>query len=338
MRRGLVRAQGVNFARDLAHTPANVLTPRGLAEQAAAMAADSGLQAEIWDQGAIEKAGMGAFLSVARGSEEPPRFIILRYRCGRAGAPLLGLVGKGLTFDAGGLSLKPPLDMHEMKYDMCGAAAVLGAMKCLSGLEVPVDVVAAVPATENLPSGRATKPGDVIKSFHGKTIEVLNTDAEGRLVLADGLSWLIRTHHPAAVIDLATLTGAVLIALGHYGAAVLSNDDALAARIERAALSSGELTWRLPLWESYPDHLKGETADLRNIAEARAGAGTIAGGAFLREFVEETPWAHIDIAGTAWWDKDRPHLPKGPSGYGVRLLLDLLEGFGQGTAGQSAKG
>jgi leucyl aminopeptidase len=329
LNRGRVRAEGTNFARDLANTPANFLTPSRLAEWAEVVAQEEKLTATVMDRSACEKAGMGAFLSVARGSAEPPWFVVLEYDCGRRAAPLIGLVGKGLTFDAGGISLKPGLNMHEMKYDMCGAAAVLGAMKCVRRLGLPVNVVAAIPATENLPGGRATKPGDVVRSVSGKTIEVLNTDAEGRLILADALAWLLRERKPAVVVDLATLTGAVLIALGHYGAAVLSNDDDLAGRIESASASSGERTWRLPLWEEYPDHLKGETADLKNIADSSAGAGTIAGGAFLREFVGETPWAHIDIAGTAWWDKDRPHLPKGPSGFGVRLLLDLLEGYGK---------
>jgi leucyl aminopeptidase len=217
--------------------------------------------------------------------------------------------------------------MDEMKYDMCGAAAVLGAMSCLRDLEVKVNVIAALPATENMPGGRATKPGDVHTSYSGKTIEVLNTDAEGRLVLADGLSYLARQYEPDALIDLATLTGAVIIALGHYGAAVLSNDDALAERIRAASERSGERSWRLPIWEEYPEHLKTPFADLKNIADGNAGAGTIAGGAFLAEFVEGRPWAHIDIAGTAWWDKDRPHIPKGASGYGVRLLIDLIEGY-----------
>jgi leucyl aminopeptidase len=327
VRRARVRAEGVAFARDLANTPANALTPTALAERAAAMAKEEGLSVTVMDREECEKAGMGAFLGVAKGSDEPPRFIVLEYNMGKKDAPLIALVGKGLTFDAGGISLKPALNMHEMKYDMCGAAAVLGTMKSLPALAVPVRVVAAVPATENLPSGKATKPGDVVRSFSGKTIEVLNTDAEGRLILADALSWVVKTRQPAAVVDLATLTGAVVIALGHYGAAVLSNNDALAGRIEEASRKSGERVWRLPLWEEYPEHLRSDTADLKNIPDTSAGAGTIAGGAFLKEFVGETPWAHVDIAGTAWWDKDRPHLPKGPSGYGVRLLLDLLEGY-----------
>lgn len=337
LERGRIRAEGTNFARDLANTPANFLTPTRLAEWAVAVGQEEGLPVTILEREECEAAGMGSFVSVGRGSTEPSKFIVLRYDSNKSDAPRIGLIGKGLTFDSGGISLKPALNMHEMKFDMCGAAAVLGTMKCVRRLNIPVNIVAVIPAAENMPGGRATKPGDVVKSYLGKTIEVLNTDAEGRLVLADALSWVVRNHKPEAVLDLATLTGAVLIALGHYGAAVLSNNDPLAERIARASEASGERTWRLPLWEEYPDHMKGETADLKNIADSSAGAGTIAGGVFLREFVEETPWAHIDIAGTAWWDKDRPHLPKGPSGYGVRLLLDLLEGWGERAAARGGR-
>jgi leucyl aminopeptidase len=197
-------------------------------------------------------------------------------------------------------------------------------MSVLADAGVKVNVIGAVPSTENLPGGGAYKPGDILKSHSGKTIEVQNCDAEGRLILADALSYVARVHKPAAIVDMATLTGAVVIALGHYGAALLSNDDALAARIEGAAARSGDRLWRLPIWEEINDHLKSDYADLKNIADAGAGAGTITGAAFLGSFVDGVPWAHIDIAGTAYWEKDRPHLPKGPSGYGVRLIVDLL--------------
>ena len=324
--RGKVRARGTNLARDLAHTPANLMTPTHLADRASALGEEAGLNVQIIEREEAERLGMGAFLGVAQGSEQPPKFIVLEYRVDSS-APTVGLVGKGITFDTGGISLKPGPKMDEMKYDMCGAAAVLGAMSCLRDLQVKVNVVAALPATENMPGGRATKPGDVHTSYSGKTIEVLNTDAEGRLVLADGLAYIARQYEPDALVDLATLTGAVIIALGHYGAAVLSNDDALAERIRAASERSGERSWRLPIWEEYPEHLKTPFADLKNIADGNAGGGTIAGGAFLAEFVEGRPWAHVDIAGTAWWDKDRPHIPKGASGYGVRLLIDLIEGY-----------
>jgi leucyl aminopeptidase len=328
LHRGRVRGEGTCFARDLVAMPANHLTPSELARVAEQVAREEGLRYTVLDRDECETLGMGAFLAVARGSAEPPKFIVLEYDCGRKNAPRIGLVGKAITFDAGGISLKPALGMHEMKYDMAGGAAVIGAMRCLRSLAVPVSVVAAIPATENLPGGRAVKPGDVVRSINGKTVEILNTDAEGRLVLADALAWIVRKYHPDAVVDLATLTGAAIIALGHFGAALLSNHDGLVARIETAARASGERTWRLPIWDEYADCVRGEIADLKNIADSNAGGGTIAGGTFLREFVEETPWAHVDIAGTAWWEKDRPHLPKGPSGYGVRLLLDLVEGYG----------
>lgn len=325
--RGRTRAESTNFVRDLGNTPANHLTPTMLAGKAREIAQQHGLKCTVLDRAASEKAGLGSFLSVAQGSAEEPQFVILEYDCGRKDAPRIGLIGKGITFDSGGISIKPAAKMEEMKFDMCGAGAVLGTMRALRPLGIGVNVVAAIPATENMPGGRATKPGDVFKSYSGKTIEVQNTDAEGRLVLADALTYVARNYQPTVMIDLATLTGAVLIALGHYGAAVLANNDDLAERIRLASEKSGDRSWRLPLWEEYPEHLKSDCADLKNIADGGAGGGTIAGGAFLAQFVDNVPWAHIDIAGTAWWEKDRPHLPKGPSGYGVRLLLDLLEGY-----------
>jgi leucyl aminopeptidase len=233
-------------------------------------------------------------------------------------------VGKGLTFDSGGISIKPAAKMEEMKYDMCGGAVVLGVLSIVRDLGIGVHVVGAVPSTENLSGGSAYKPGDILRSYSGKTIEVQNCDAEGRLILADALAYVAKNHKPAAIIDLATLTGAVVIALGHYGAGLLSTEDALAARLEEASRRTGERLWRLPLWEEMGEHLKSDFADLKNIADGSAGAGTIVGGTFLSQFVEKIPWAHIDIAGTAWWEKDRPYMPKGPTGYGVRLILDTL--------------
>lgn len=327
LERGRVRAEGVSFARDLGNTPANLLTPSDLADVARRIAEEEGLRLRVLEAADAEREGLGAFLGVAQGSRQPPKFLLLEYDAGRSGAPKIGIIGKGITFDSGGISLKPPAKMEEMKFDMCGAAAILGTMKVVRRLGVPVDVVAAVPACENMPGPEAMKPGDVRQSYSGKTVEVLNTDAEGRLILADALTYVARNYRPAAMVDLATLTGAVVIALGHYGAAVLSNDDDLASRIAAASERSGELTWRLPIWEAYPDHLKSRVADLKNVADPNAGGGTIAGGAFLREFVEGLPWAHIDIAGTAWWDRERAHIPKGASGYGVRLLTELLGGY-----------
>lgn len=322
--RGERIAEATNFTRTLAAHPGNHATPSFLAAEAEKIAASQKLRCSIFDAAKMKELGMGALLGVAKGSHEPARFILLEYDCGRKDAPTVAIVGKGLTFDAGGISIKPSAKMEDMKYDMCGGAAVLGVMSIIRDLGVGVNVVAAVPSTENLPGGGAYKPGDILRSFSGKTIEIQNCDAEGRLILADALSYVVQTHKPAAVIDLATLTGAVVIALGHYGAGLLANDDALAGKIEEASRRSGDRLWRLPIWEEMGEHLKSDFADLKNIADGSAGAGTIAGAAFLSNFVDSTPWAHIDIAGTAWWEKDRPHLPKGPSGYGVRLLAELL--------------
>lgn len=327
LERGRLRAAATNLARDLGHTPANLMTPTILAERAARIAADQELGLTVLGPDEAAHLGMGAFLGVTQGSVEPPRMIFLHYTCPDPAAPTVALVGKGITFDTGGISLKPGAKMDEMKYDMCGAAAVLGAMSVVRALGVPVHVVAAVAAAENMPSGSAVKPGDVLTSYSGKTIEVLNTDAEGRLVLADALAYVVGNHAPAAVLDFATLTGAIIIALGHYGAGVFSNDDALWQRLETAGSTSGDRVWRLPIWEEMGKHLESPFADLRNIADGGAGGGAIAAAAFLREFVGETPWAHVDIAGTAWWEKDRPHLPKGASGFGVRLALDFLARF-----------
>jgi len=320
-------AQAVNYVRTLASHPGNHATPSFLAAEATRIASEQGLGCRILDRAKMEEMGMGALLGVARGSNEPPRFIILEYHSGDEGAPTVAIVGKGLTFDSGGISIKPAAKMEEMKYDMCGGADVLGVMSILRDAGVRVNVIGAIPATENLSGGSAYKPGDILRSYSGKTIEVLNCDAEGRLILADALSYVVKTYKPAAIIDLATLTGAVLIALGHYGAGLLGNDDALIARIEDSSRRTGERVWRLPIWEEMGDHLKSDFADLKNIGDGSAGAGTIAAAAFLGNFVDGTPWAHLDIAGTAYWEKDRPYLPKGPSGFGVRLLVDLLRSW-----------
>ncbi|MDM7915446.1 MAG: leucyl aminopeptidase, partial [Candidatus Eisenbacteria bacterium] len=326
-RRGQILARAANYVRTLAAHPGKHATPSFLANEAERIAKEGSLTCTILDKAKLEELGMGALLGVARGSNEPPKMIVLEYDCGHANAPRVAIVGKGLTFDSGGISIKPAAKMDEMKYDMCGGAAVLGICSILSELEVPVNVVGVVPATENLSGGSAYKPGDILRSYSGKTIEVLNTDAEGRLILADALSYVARNFKPAAIVDMATLTGAVVIALGHYGAGLLANDDALAKRIEEAAARTGERVWRLPMWDEMGDHLKSDFADIKNIGDGNAGAGTIVGGAFLARFVDSVPWAHIDIAGTAWWDKDRPYLPKGPSGYGVRLVTEMLRSW-----------
>ncbi len=325
--RARAAAAGVFLARDLAHLPPNRLTPSVLADEARRLGRSPRVGVAILDETAIEKAGMGALLAVARGSVEPPRFIVLESKSGKKNAPRLALIGKGVTFDSGGLSLKPAQRMEEMKYDMCGAAAVLGVFRAVAETGAPIDLIGAIPATENLPSGHSVRPGDVVVSHSGKTIEVLNTDAEGRLVLADALSYVERTYRPDAILDLATLTGAIGIALGQHAAGLFSDDEAFAERIERAGRSTGERAWRLPLWDDYFDHIKSEIADVKNIANGSAGAGAVIGAVFLRRFVEKTPWAHLDIAAVAWSDKDRHYAPRGPSGYGVRLLLELIENW-----------
>ena len=315
-----IAAEAQNRARDLQTTPANVATPSFLAERAEAIAAGAeALSVEVLGRDELEAKGMGGLLAVSQGGPQEPKLIVLRYAGGGSG-PTLGLVGKGVTFDTGGISLKPGQGMQEMKMDMSGAAAVLEAVAAIAELELPVDLVAVVPSTENMPSGTAIKPGDVITQYNGKTVEVNNTDAEGRLILADALAYAVELG-AERLVDLATLTGAVLIALGSTYAAVISNDDELAGEVIRAGTASGELTWRLPLHPEFKELMKGTVADLSNLASKRK-AGTITAASFLEEFVGETPWAHIDIAGTAW-DVGRPYTGNDASGFGVRLLVEL---------------
>lgn len=315
-----VYAEAQNRARDLQSTPANVATPAFLAARAEEIAAGAdAVTAEVLDPAEIAAKGMGGLVSVSGGGGAEPRLIVLRY-AGAGTGPKLGLIGKGVTFDTGGISLKPSAGMQEMKMDMSGAAAVLEAVAAIAELRLPLDLIAVVPATENMPSGTATKPGDVITQYNGKTVEVNNTDAEGRLILADALSYAVE-QGAERLVDLATLTGAVLIALGSTHAGLASNDDELAAKVADAGAESGELVWRLPLHAEYRELIKGTVADLSNLASKREAA-TITAACFLEEFVDETPWAHIDIAGTAW-DAGREYTGKGASGYGVRLLVEL---------------
>jgi leucyl aminopeptidase len=321
-------AQAANAARDLQNRPANDLTPSALAEYALGLAGEiDALSVEVEGRAGIAARGMGAFAAVAQGSEQEPALIVLRYEPpGGAveGSPTLGFVGKAVTFDSGGISLKPGAKMAEMKFDMSGGAAVIEAVAAIARLELPVKLVAVVGATENLPSGRSIKPGDIVTAANGKTIEINNTDAEGRLVLADCL------HHAVGlgaerIVDLATLTGAVIIALGATYSGVMSNDDDLVRRITAAGERTGEIAWRLPLHEEYDELIKGTYGDLDNAPEGRK-AGTIVGAAFLQNFVSETPWAHLDIAGSAW-DLGRAYVGKGASGYGVRLLVELARSY-----------
>jgi leucyl aminopeptidase len=317
--RARVCAEAQNRARDLQSLPSNVATPSFLAARAEEIAsAHEAVSVEILGREEIVAKKMGGLVAVSQGTEEEPRLIVLRHRGGSG--PALGLVGKGVTFDTGGISLKPSASMHEMKMDMSGAAAVLEAVGAIAELELPVDLVAVIPSTENMPSGAAIKPGDVITQYNGTTVEVNNTDAEGRLILADALAYAVELG-AERIVDLATLTGAVLIALGSTYAALISNDDVLAGEVEAAGTTTGELVWRLPLHAEYKELTKGTLGDLTN-ASAKRKAGTIYAGSFLEEFVGETPWAHVDIAGTAW-DVGREYTGNDASGFGVRLLVEL---------------
>lgn len=313
-------AAGHELARTLQMQPGNVCTPSYLADQAKRLADKHGFTLTVLDRAALKKEGMGALLAVAQGTLEEPRFITLEYRGAGDAAPV-ALVGKGVTFDSGGISIKPAQNMEEMKYDMSGAAAVLGTFEVIGRLKPKLNVIGAIPATENLPSGTAVKPGDVVKSHLGKTIEIINTDAEGRLILCDALSY-IRRFKPVAALDAATLTGAVVIALGAHATGIMGNDDALVAEVRDAGERAGERCWPLPLWDEYRDLLKSDIADVKN--SGGRSAGSIAGGWFLKEFVSGYPWVHLDIAGTAYTEGEGPHQAKGPTACGVRLFTEFL--------------
>ena len=322
---GQVAAQAACVARDMAHEPGNFWTPNHFAEYGRELAKEHGLRCKILDKPAIKRLKMGGVLGVNQGSDQDPRVVILEYRTGKK-VPTLLMVGKGLTFDSGGISLKSSAGMGDMKYDMCGGAAVLAAMAAV-GEEKPqgLDVVAIVPATDNMPGPAAIKPGDVITQYGGKTVEVLNTDAEGRLILADALAYGIEKFKPKAVVDLATLTGAVIVGLGHHRGGLLGNDNKLVKKMIAAGERSAEPLWQLPLAPEYSKQMESTVADLKNVD--KGAAGTITAAAFLQEFVGKTPWAHIDIAGTAWNFTDKSYIPKGPSGFGVRLLVDLIRNW-----------
>jgi leucyl aminopeptidase len=316
-----IAAEAQNRARTLQNLPSNELTPTGLAERASELASGSGaITAEVLGPDRIAELGMGGLQAVSRGSQEEPRLIVLRYR-GAGDADVLGLVGKGVTFDSGGISIKPSARMQDMKMDMSGAAAVIEALGAIAELGLELNVVAVCPATENLPSGSAIKPGDIITQYNGRTVEVNNTDAEGRLILADALAFCAEQEGVARIVDLATLTGAIILALGSTYAGLMSNDDDLAERVAAAGERAGELAWRLPLHEEYKDLTRGKVADLTNASEKRK-ASSIYAASFLEEFVDGTPWAHLDIAGTSW-GVDREYVGSGASGYGVRLLVSL---------------
>jgi len=323
--RGQAVGDAVNLQRRLANEPANRMTPTLLADEARAVAKESGVQIEVLDEARCRALGMGSYLSVAQGSHQPPRFIVMRYR-GRGGKGYdLGLVGKGITFDSGGISIKPADNMHHMKADMTGAASVIAAIGAIGKLRAKVNVIAVAPCTENLPGGGATKPGDVFTSMSGKTVEVINTDAEGRLVLIDGLTYAQR-EGATRVVDVATLTGAISVAIGPYFIGLFGRPQAFVDTVRSTATEAGDRVWPMPLTSEYFDDIKGEVADIRNSAGREGGA--IKAAAFLASVVEEgTEWAHLDIAGVDWSDRDRAFAPRGPQGPSVRTLVALAEGF-----------
>ena len=323
--RGRVLAACTNEARLLGNEPANLLTPRTFAVRAEALAAGAGLQVDVLDEVRLAQLGMGLLLGVARGSAEPPRLVVLRHEpAGVTGGPLLGFVGKGITFDTGGISIKPADGMERMKVDMGGGAAVLGALRALAELQAPVRAIGVVPLTENMPGGRAMRPGDVLRSGAGKTVEVINTDAEGRLILGDGL-WYARELGATHLVDVATLTGACVVALGRGASGVFARPDDWAGRVREAGLLAGERSWPMPLFDDYFEQMKSETADMTNTGGRAAGAITAA--LFLKQFAGELPWAHLDIAGTAWADEAKPWQARGATGVGVRTLAELALGY-----------
>jgi leucyl aminopeptidase len=322
--KGRIIADAQNFARDLVNEPSNKLTPRILAEKAAAMAKEVGLAVEILDEKKIADLKMGALLSVAQGGPEPPRVMVVTYTPAnpKPGAPVIGLIGKAVTFDTGGISIKPADGMEKMKYDMAGGATMLGVMRALASLKPSVKVICVVPSTENMPGGTAQKPGDIQTAMSGKTIEVLNTDAEGRLILADGIHYakqLGATH----LVDAATLTGAIVVALANVNVGVFGSDQAFTDKLLASAKTTGEKMWQMPIDDDYRDFIKGSFADIQNISSGKGG-GAITGAMFIKEFTGDSPWIHLDIAGTAWNDDSKPWLAKGPTGVALRTLVHLV--------------
>jgi leucyl aminopeptidase len=325
--KGRIIAESQNFARDLVNEPSNKLTPRILAEKAEAMAKEAGLAVDILDEKRIAELKMGALLSVAQGGPEPPRMMVVTYTPAnlKPGAPVIGLVGKAVTFDTGGISIKPADGMEKMKYDMAGGATMLGVMRALAALKPNVKVICVVPSTENMPGGTAQKPGDIQTAMSGKTIEVLNTDAEGRLILADGIHYakqLGATH----LIDAATLTGAIVVALANVNVGVFGSDQAWTDKLLASAKSAGEKMWQMPMDDEYREFIKGSFADIQNIGSGKGG-GSITGAWFIREFAGDSPWIHLDIAGTAWNDDAKPWLAKGPTGVSLRTLIHLVMSY-----------
>ena len=323
---GYVLGTSVAFARDLGNHPPNILTPSYLSNSASKIAKSvKEMNCKIYDLKDVKKMGMGAFYGVAQGAKEPAKMIVVEYNGGKKSQKPIALVGKGLTFDSGGISIKPSPQMDEMKFDMCGSATVMGVLKAVANLKPKINIIFAIGSTENMPGGNAQRPGDIVTAYNGKTIEVLNTDAEGRLVLADVLAYVNKKYEPSAIMDFATLTGAVLIALGNRASGVMGNNASFMKEVQNASSLTAEKVWELPLWEEYTREIKGKYADIQNIGQGRL-AGTITAGAFLKEFIGETPWVHMDIAGTAWGPKEPSYQPKvGATGVAVRLVYQLLE-------------
>jgi len=338
--RGRIVGESVNFTRDLANEPGAYMTPTIMAERAQEIANEFGMEIDVLDQARMEQEGMGALLSVARGSDQPPKMMVLTYMPeGKQGIEdgedFLALVGKGITFDTGGISIKPSENMELMKYDMTGGATVLGVMRAVAQLKPPIPVLGVVPSTENMPSGKATKPGDVVRAMTGKTIEVINTDAEGRLILADAVSYA-RKLGATRVIDMATLTGAVSIALGDVNTGILGTDQQLIDEVIESGREVGEKFWQLPLDKEYTKQIKSDIADIKNVGGRKAG--TITAAAFIKEFADGISWAHLDIAGTAWGDEAKPFRSKGPTGVAVRTLLNFIERESSRASGESGTG
>ncbi|MBC8074592.1 MAG: leucyl aminopeptidase, partial [Chloroflexales bacterium] len=328
---GQAIAAGVKLARDLANHPGNVVTPSYLGEAATQLGAQLGVQTPVFGPEELRAQGFGGILAVAQGSAQEPRFIIMEHGAALENVPTVVLVGKGITFDTGGISIKPAENMDNMKMDMGGAAAVFGAMHAVASLKLPLHVVGLVASAENMPSATAYKPGDIITTLSGKTVEVLNTDAEGRIVLADALHYAQR-YSPQGVVDLATLTGAIMVALGPHAIGAMGTSPELIQRLERAGDATGERVWELPLWDEYREMVKSEIADLRNTGGARFG-GAITAAAFLAAFAGDMPWVHLDIAGTAWTERSsKAYVARGATGIGVRLLVQLLRDWANGNA------
>ena len=322
IRRGIATAEATVFVRDLCNHPSNVLTPTRVAEEAKTIAKTEGIAIKILEQKEMEQLGMGALLGVSRGSQEPPKFIILEYNGTKKKdeRPVV-LVGKTITFDTGGISLKPAENMEHMKADMTGGAEVLASIRAAARLKLPLRLISILPVAENMPGGRAMKPGDIVTTLSGKTVEVQNTDAEGRLILADGLAYAMR-YNPAALIDIATLTGACVVALGQFAIGMFGTDQSLKEQVRKSGQKAGERVWEMPLWEEYFEQLKSDVADMRNIGGR--GGGMITAALFLSKFVGDCPWVHLDIASTDWSERERAYIPKGPTGIGTRLLLQYL--------------